>query len=78
MRNTTMDPIMAAPYGTQEIRLIIRQENGVLHTRIEGMPSDVHVRLAMPEPQVTMAERVALVAMDATVNALEGYGLKDK
>lgn len=60
----------------QEIKLIMTEVNGSVNLRIEGMPSDVHTRLASPEQNVTNVERLALVAMDATVNALEGFGLK--
>lgn len=61
----------------QEIKLIITEKNGQVNLRIDGMPSDVHTRLAAPVPNVTNAERLALVAMDATVNALQGFGLGD-
>lgn len=60
----------------QQITLIITETpTGGVNLRIDGMPSDVHTRLASPEQNVTNAERLALVAMDATVNALEGFGL---
>lgn len=59
----------------QEIKLIIHEVGGKVNLRIEGMPSDVHTRLASPAQNVTTAERLALVAMDATINALEGFGL---
>lgn len=61
----------------QVITLIITQDGDELNTRVEGMPSDVHLRIASPEQNVTMAERIALVAMDASINALEGYGVPD-
>lgn len=63
----------------QQITLIITETpSGGVNLRIEGMPSDVHTRLASPEQNVTNTERLALVAMDATVNALEGFGLGGK
>nr|UVX54441.1 MAG: hypothetical protein [Bacteriophage sp.] len=61
----------------QEIKLIIHEVGGKVNLRVEGMPSDVHTRLASPAQNVTVAERLALVAMDATINALEGFGLSE-
>lgn len=60
-----------------EIKLIITNIQGSLNLRVEGMASDVHTRLAQNPPQVTPAEQIALVCMDAAVNALQGFGMGD-
>lgn len=61
----------------QEIKLIIHEVDGEVNLSVEGMPSDVHTRLASPAKNVTVAERLALVAMDATINVIDGFGLSE-
>lgn len=59
----------------QEIKLIITEQDGKVNTRVEGLASDIHIRMAKPVPEVTVTERIALVAMDACINAMQGFGL---